>query len=288
MDLSIVIVNYNTRELLMQSLESVALACSSLTAEIFVVDNGSSDGSVDAVKSRYPKVHVLSNLENRGFACANNLAIRKSKGRYILLLNSDTLVHSDTFNVIVDFMDSHKTVGASGCKVIKPDGKLDLACKRSFPTPSNSLYHLLKLDRLFPESRRFGTYNLTYLDEDEVQPVDCLVGAFMMVRKEVISEVGMLDEEFFMYGEDIDWCYRIKQAGWGVWYVPTASIIHYKGASSKKKKNRMIYEFHRSMFIYYRKHYLRGTKSVSSIIILLGIIMSLLAAWLVNLGKRND
>jgi GT2 family glycosyltransferase len=205
----------------------------------------------------------------------------------VLLLNSDTIVGEDTFRVMVDFLDAHPQVGAAGCKVVLPDGSLDKACRRSFPTPLNSLYQALKLDRLFPNSPRFASYNLTYLDEDESYPVDCLVGAFMMVRRKAIEQVGMLDEMFFMYGEDIDWCYRIKRAGWEIWYVPATTIIHYKGASSKKKKVRMIWEFHRAMILYYKKHHAKDSFFLLNWLVYLGVFGRCALVLFGNLFKKR-
>lgn len=288
MDLSVVIVNHNTRDLLLQTLNSVFLHIKKeIVIEVFVVDNGSSDGSDEAVKSSFPSVHLICNKVNTGFSYANNQAIRLSTGQYVLLLNSDTIVQENTFRTMIGFMDANPAVGAAGCKVIKPDGTLDLACRRSFPTPMNSLYQALKLDKLFPNSPRFASYNLTYLNEDEAYPVDSLVGAFMMVRREVIDQVGMLDERFFMYGDDLDWCYRIKHAGWQIWYYPKTSIIHYKGASSKKKKVRMIYEFHKAMYQYYDKHHAENTCFLKNWLVYLGIACRYCVALLANLFKKR-
>ena len=287
MDLSVVIVSYNTRELLLQTLRSVYQASHSCSFEVFVVDNASSDGSAEETAGLFPDVRVIRNAENRGFAHANNQAIEAATGRYVLLLNSDTVVLDDTFDMMIEFLDAHPQVGAAGCKVIKPDGTLDLACRRSFPTPMNSLYQALKLDKLRPKSPRFASYNLTYLDENDIYPVDCLVGAFMMVRRAAIERVGMLDDRFFMYGEDIDWCYRIKQAGWEIWYYPKTTIIHYKGASSRKQKVRMILEFHRAMYLYYAKHHAEHTFFVINGLIYLGIAVRCLMVLGANLFKKR-
>jgi hypothetical protein len=271
MDLSIIIVNYNTKNLLAASLQSIYSKKHKIEFETFVVDNGSTDGSVETIKVLYPQIIFLPQNENLGFAKANNIAIKQAKGRYILLLNPDTVVLNDCLDLMIDFMDQNPDVGAAGCKVVLPDGSLDLACKRSFPTPENSFYHVLGLAKLFPKSRRFGQYNLTYLDENETHEVDCLVGAFMMVRREVIEQIGLLDEKYFMYGEDIDWCYRIKNAGWKIVYYPRAQIIHYKGASSKKKKWETIYEFHRAMFLFFNDHYKDKYNLVIRYLVYLGI-----------------
>lgn len=287
MDLSIVIVNYNTKDLLLQTLDSVFLSNDCLQKEVFVVDNASSDGSVEAVAEKFPTVLLMQNERNYGFSYANNVAIRQSRGRYVLLLNSDTVVQPDTFSKMVEFLDAHSEVGAAGCKVVLPNGQLDHACRRSFPQPLNSFYRMLKLDKLFPNHPKIASYNLHYLDEDQSYEVDCLVGAFMMVRRETLEQVGLLDERFFMYGEDVDWCYRIKQAGWINWYYPETNIIHYKGASSRKKKVRMIYEFHRAMYLYYAKHHAPDTLFLLNGLVYLGIFCRYVLMLFVNLFKKR-
>lgn len=254
-DVSIIIVNYNTRQLTLDCLASVYESLTSFQYEVIVVDNASRDGSVEAIGGAYPEVRMIANRDNTGFAVANNQAMEIAKGRYILLLNSDTVVQKDTLDIMIRFMDSHPEMGASGCKVILPDGSLDKACKRGFPTPSASFYYAFGISRMFPDRPRFNQYQLGHLSPDDEYPVDCLVGAFMLVRRETINQVGGLDETFFMYGEDIDWCYRIKEAGWGIYYYPLTYIVHYKGASARRKPMKIIYEFHRAMWVFHRKHY---------------------------------
>jgi GT2 family glycosyltransferase len=255
MDLSILIVNYNTRELTLNCLRSVLESDTSYEFEVIVIDNSSKDDSVAQIQRHFPQVQLIANDRNVGFAKANNQGINIAKGRYILLLNSDTIVQKDTLETMLRFMDEHPQVGAGGCKVVLPDGSLDKACKRGFPTPSASFYYAFGIAKLFPSHPRFNQYQLSHLDPDDEYPVDCLVGAFMLVRREAIEQVGLLDEEFFMYGEDIDWCYRMKQAGWQIYYYPRTQIIHYKGASSRRKPFKIIYEFHRAMILFHRKHY---------------------------------
>jgi hypothetical protein len=255
MDLSILIVNYNTCDLTLEALRSVYASATSRVYEVIVIDNASQDGSVEAIRAEFPQVRLIENAENAGFAKANNQGIRIARGRYVLLLNSDTIVERDTLETMLSFMDGHPEVGASGCKVVLPDGSLDKACRRGFPTPANSFYYAFGIAKLFPNHPRFNGYQLGHLDPDRDYPVDCLVGAFMLVRRETIEQVGGLDEQFFMYGEDIDWCYRIKLAGWRIHYYPYARIIHYKGASSRKKPFKILYEFHRAMWLFHRKHY---------------------------------
>lgn len=287
MNLSIVIVNYNTKELLCQTIDSILKSNTSASYQTIIVDNNSTDGSAQMVKEHFPGVSLIASSTNEGFAKANNKGIRYANGRYILLLNSDTIVLPGTLDTMIDFMDAHPTVGAAGCKVVLPDGKLDKACRRSFPTPLNSLYQALGLSKLFPNHHKFAQYNLTYLDEDQTYPVECLVGAFMMVRREVIDQIGGLDEQFFMYGEDIDWCYRIKEAGWEIYYHPEAKIIHYKGASSKKRKYKMIFEFHRAMVLFYKKHYAKNDSFLLNVIVYIGIWCRYLLALLANVLKKR-
>ncbi|AFH59680.1 glycosyltransferase family 2 protein [Paenibacillus caseinilyticus] len=281
MDLSIIILNYNTRELTLQCLESVyqSQGCS---FEVIVVDNASKDDSVATIGREYPSVTLVANSANVGYSKGNNQGMRLAKGRYILLLNSDTVIEPDTLKIMVDLMDKNPRFGAAGCKIVLPDGSLDKACKRGFPTPSASFYYAFGISKLFPKSAKFNQYQLSHLDPDEEYPVDCLVGAFMMVRKEAIERVGMLDEEFFMYGEDIDWCYRIKQAGWGIYYYPRTQIIHYKGASSRRKPFKIIYEFHRAMFLFHKKHFQRKYSFVTNGLVYAGISIKLILSILMN------
>lgn len=255
MDLSIIIVNYNTRELTLNCLRTIYQSKTLFHYEIILTDNNSNDGSVQAIKELYPKVILIPNSDNVGFSKANNQGIRIAKGRYILLLNSDTTIESDTLDTMIRFMDEHNEVGASGCKVALPDGSLDKACRRGFPTPLTTFYYVSGLSKLFPKSPHFNSYHMEYLSEDEEYPIDCLVGAFMLVRREVIEQVGLLDERFFMYFEDTDWCYRIQQAGWINYYYPKTQITHFKRGSSRGRPIRITYEFHRAMKLFYDKHY---------------------------------
>ncbi|MFD1139458.1 glycosyltransferase family 2 protein [Paenibacillus urinalis] len=257
MDLSIIIVNYNTRQLTLDCIASVYESRMEYAYEIILIDNHSSDGTVEAVAEQFPEVRLIANRENTGFAKANNQGLAIANGRYSLLLNSDTVVQQDTLQTMLSFMDApeNKKVGAAGCKIILPDGSLDKACKRGFPTPSASFYYAFGISNLFPHNPKYNQYQLGHLDPDQAYPIDCLVGAFMLVRREAIEQVGGLDETFFMYGEDIDWCYRIKQADWDIHYYPYTYIIHYKGASSRRKPAKIIYEFHRAMWIFHQKHY---------------------------------
>src|SRR3990172_4972493 len=234
MDLSVIIVNYNVRDFLENALASAREAMKGIDGEVIVVDNASDDGSVEMVGRKFPGVRMVANDRNIGFAAANNIALRLSRGRYMLLLNPDTIVKEDTFQIIIRFLDTHPDAGLAGCRILNPDGTLQLACRRSFPTPWVAFTKISGLSALYPESRIFGKYNLGYLDPDRTYEVDAISGSFMAVRREAYEKAGGLDEEYFMYGEDLDWCYRIKQAGWKVYYVSGTRIIHYKGESVRR------------------------------------------------------
>ena len=248
MDLSIIIVNYNTKELLKKCVESIKKTYPS--GEIIVVDNASGDGSQDEI-SKMPVKSVLLN-ENAGFSKANNIGLEYATGENILFLNPDTVVCENTLENCLDFLCDHKDAGAVGCKVVLPDGNLDKACKRKFPNVFNSFCTIFKIAKLFP---KFG-YNIVGND-DGVYPVDCLVGAFMMCPKAVLDKTGGFDEDFFMYGEDIDLCLRIKKAGFEIWYLGNSEIVHVKGASGKRSAKAKI-AFYDSMSIYYKKHFGKG------------------------------
>ncbi len=263
MDVGIVIVSYNTRALLQRCLESVYHS-EGVSFEVYVVDNASSDGSADMVAETFPQAHLIANAENVGYPRANNQGLRAlgfpeaGRTRYALLLNPDTEIPPHALRDMVAFMDAHPDAGAAGPKVVLPSGELDLACRRAFPSPEVAFYRLSGLAQLFPRSPRFGRYNLTYLDPDQEAEVDSVVGAFMLVRREAIAQVGLLDESFFMYGEDLDWAYRLKQAGWRVFYTPHVTILHVKRASSRQNPRARI-EFWRAMRLFYQKHYAATT-----------------------------
>ncbi|WP_054942190.1 glycosyltransferase family 2 protein [Paenibacillus ihuae] len=261
-DVSILILNYNTCRLTLDCIRSVYESDTNYSYEIILIDNHSHDDSVEKISAEFPDVLLIANSENVGFARGNNQGMEVASGRYVLLLNSDTVIRRDTLETMVSFMDSRPDLGASGCKVILPDGSLDKACKRGFPTPSASFYYAFGFSKLFPDKPKFNGYQLGYLDPDQAYPVDCLVGAFMLLRRKTIDQVGGLDEEFFMYGEDLDWCYRIKEAGWGIYYYPQTSIIHLKGGSARRRPFKIVYEFHRAMILFHRKHYSRQYNSI--------------------------
>jgi len=281
-DISIIIVNYNTCRLTLECLQSVYQSETHYSYEIILIDNHSQDDSVESIRTRYPGVQVIANPENTGFARANNQGFAAASGRYMLLLNSDTVVRQDTLETMISLMDRRPELGASGCKVILPDGSLDKACRRGFPTPAASFYYAFGFSKLFPDKPRFNGYQLGYLDADAEYPVDCLVGAFMVVRREAIDKVGGLDENFFMYGEDLDWCYRIKEAGWGIYYYPQTTIVHLKGGSARRRPLRIVYEFHRAMVLFHRKHYSKRYNFLVNGAVYAGIGVKLASALLKN------
>ena len=279
MKLSIVIVNYNTEELLGGCLESVYAGANGTPFDIWVVDNNSRDDSVRMVKSRFPKVRLIENSANLGFSRANNEAIAQSKSDYILLLNPDTLIVEDAIERMVKFMDAHPKVGIAGCKVLNTDRTLQLACRRSIPTPKVAFYRLTGLSKLFPKNRAVARYNLTYFSPDETHEVDAVSGAFLMIRRQAIEDIGLLDERFFMYGEELDWCLRAKRAGWGVMYHPEAEIIHYKGESTKTNSRKAALEFYRAMYLFHKKHFAKDYSAPMNLLFYVGIFLVAFSSW---------
>ncbi len=255
MKLSIVIVNYNVEYFLEQCLLSVQKAMKDIEGEVIVVDNNSIDNSIPMVREKFPEVILIENRINTGFSKANNQAIRKAKGAYILLLNPDTVVEDDTFTKILRFMDEHPDAGGLGVKMVDGSGRFLPESKRGLPTPSTAFYKMFGFSTLFPHSKIFSKYHLGYLSNDETHTVDVLAGAFMLLRKSVLDTIGLLDESFFMYGEDIDLSYRITQAGFKNYYFPETRIIHYKGESTKKSSVNYVLVFYHAMVIFARKHF---------------------------------
>ncbi|HLD24623.1 MAG TPA: glycosyltransferase family 2 protein [Patescibacteria group bacterium] len=261
LDLSIVILNFNTEALTRVCLQTVfASRLGPYTMEVIVCDNGSTDGSIAMVKNEFPEVILIENKKNAGFAAGNNPGMKRAKGRYILLLNSDTEMPKGTLLAMISFMDENPQAGAATCKVLLPDGNLDPACHRGFPTPWVAFTYVSKLEKLFPKSKIFGEYHQGYKDFSAVHEVDCITGAFFLVRRRVIQEVGLLDEDFFMYGEDIDWAYRIRTKGWKIFYNPAATILHKKkqsGRSNNDKRKQIQTEtyFHTYNWLFFKKHY---------------------------------
>jgi GT2 family glycosyltransferase/lipopolysaccharide/colanic/teichoic acid biosynthesis glycosyltransferase len=258
MELSVIIVNYNVRQFLENALHSIRRAMADIDGEIFVVDNASTDGSAAMVRTKFPDVQLLENTANVGFARANNQALKRAQGRFLLLINPDTIVQESTFHEMMKFLRARPDVGLAGCKVLNPDGTFQLPCRRSFPTPWVAFTKVFGLSALFPRLAAFGKYNLTYLSPDETYPVDAVSGSFMMITRAAYEKVGGLDESFFMYGEDLDWCYRVKQAGFGVYYVHSTSIIHFKGESTRRSGIDEIRTFYTAMELFVEKHFGRS------------------------------
>ena len=296
LDLAVIIVNYNTRDYLRSCLASIYNSRGDFTFDVCVVDNASSDGSADMMHAEFAQTRLIESPANGGYSYANNLGLRaygfaprnggavsdsnaphasalrswSDTPRYALLLNPDTVLPPDAMAKMLEFMEEHTEVGVAGPKLVLEDGNLDLACRRSFPTPQVAMYRMVGLSKLFPRHPRFGRYNLTYLDPDQPTQVDSVVGAFMLVRGEAIQRVGLLDEDFFMYGEDLDWAYRITQAGWKVYYNPAVTVLHVKRAASRHSP-RAAREFFRAMRVFYYKHYASSTPLWLHWLVLTGI-----------------
>jgi GT2 family glycosyltransferase len=290
--LSIIIINYNTRQLLQRCLTSIYVETKQIPFDVWVVDNNSADVSVPMMRQNFPQVNLIENKENVGFAKANNQAIAKCTGDYILLLNPDTLILNNAIEKVVDFMDGNPTVGICGCKVLNKDGTLQLACRRSIPTPGVAFFRLTGLSKLFPKSKIAARYNLSYLNPDNPHEVDAVSGAFLMIRREIVDDIGLLDERFFMYGEELDWCLRAKKRGWSVMYYPGAQIIHYKGECSKFNHRKAAFEFYRSMYLFHKKHFAENYNPFINAIIYVGIFLKAFASlrsflYPVKVGSQN-
>ena len=273
MKLSVVIVNYNVKYFLEQCLHSVEDAIKGIDAEVFVVDNNSVDGSVEMVREKFPDVKLIASTVNTGFSVANNQAIKVASGEYILLLNPDTVVELDTFSKSVEFMDAHPDAGGLGIKMVDGSGRFLPESKRGLPTPAVAFYKIFGLSALFPKSRIFGQYHLGYLDNEKTHVVDVLAGAYMMLRRETLEKTGLLDETFFMYGEDIDLSYRITKSGYKNYYFPGARIIHYKGESTKKSSINYVFVFYNAMVIFARKHFSQKNARLFSFLIHIAIYL---------------
>lgn len=282
-DLGIIILNWNTRDLLRECLRSVYASRGDFTFQVCVVDNASADGSAAMVRAEFPQAQLIENLVNVGYPAGNNVGLRAlgfgpgvggGEVRYALLLNPDTVLPPNALADMLMYMDAHPRCGAAGPKLVLPSGELDLACRRSFPSPEISFYRMTGLSRLFPRHRRFGRYNLTYLSPDVETEVDSVVGAFMLVRREAIAQAGLMDETFWMYGEDLDWAFAIKQAGWEVRYNPAVTVVHVKRAASRMNPRAQI-AFHESMLLFYRKHYASSTPWLLGVLIVLGVQLNL-------------
>lgn len=268
MDISTVIVSYNTKELLKKCLQSLKRSIYNNKTEVFVVDNNSHDRTVAMVKKKFPWVNLIANRQNLGFSKANNIALKKAKGKYFLILNPDTEVEKDTLGKMYEYMEKNPEVGISTCRVELSSGKIDSDCRRHFPSPWRSFTHFFGLSKIFEGSKVFDQYYFGYIAEGKEHEIDSCVGAFMFVRADAVKKVGLFDEDFFFYGEDLDWCWRFKEHGFKIIYTPITKILHHKGAASgmkptsqhltkatKESKKRALFESVNSMEIFYKKHY---------------------------------
>lgn len=281
-DLSVIIVNYNVKEFLASCLQSVKKATESIDTEIFVVDNNSSDGSVPFLKQKFSDVIFIENRENVGFGKANNQAINCASGTYTLLLNPDTLIQEDTLQILINYLERNEDCGACGCKILNPDGTFAPESRRSIPTVSAAVYKAIGLTALFPKSKHFGAYYQGWKDEDQTGEVPVLSGSFMFFRTSCLKEVEGFDERFFMYGEDIDLCYRVTEAGWEIHYVPETSIIHYKGESTKKNELAYNRVFNDAIYKFFDKHYTSRYSRLFKFLIFWAIQIRVIISFFVN------
>ena len=279
MDVSVIIVNWNTRDILRNCLLSIYEQTNEIDFEVIVVDNASTDGSVEMVKKDFPQVILIENMGNRGFAAANNQGLKIAKGQYILLLNSDTIVLDGAIQKTVAFAEQHPEAAAIGCKVLNPDGSLQPTCFM-FPSLLNMFLSSTYLYKVFPKSKFFGREQMTWWDRSDVREVDVVTGCFMLVRKKAIEQVGMMDEQFFMYAEETDWCYRFRQAEWKVMFNPAVEIIHHGGQSSKQTRTKMLVQLRLSILHFIGKHYGLLSHKIASLLVVLFFVVRV-PAWLI-------
>ncbi|MCR5042826.1 MAG: glycosyltransferase family 2 protein [Bacteroidaceae bacterium] len=282
MKLSIVIVNYNVRFYLEQCLLSVEKALTGVGGEVFVVDNNSTDDSVSYLKGKFPWVRYIENKENVGFSRANNQAIREARGEYVLLLNPDTFIGERSLRECIDFMDKTPKAGMCGVGMLRVDGSFAPESRRGVPTPFVAFCKMTGLGSLFPKSRIFGRYYMQYLNKQSINPIEIVSGAFMFIRKEALNKVGLLDETFFMYGEDVDLSYRVLKAGYQNYYIPT-QILHYKGESTKKESFKYVNAFYKAMVIFFKKHFAHYSIIYSAFITLTVVLKAVMAYVMQNL-----
>lgn len=282
MDVSIVFVNYKTPEMTVRAIRSAQASAEGLSYEVLAVDNGSGDDSPRLIREACPDITVIESRENLGFSGGNNLALKVAKGRYLLLLNTDIVVHGDAIAKSVAYMDGHAGAGVLGAQVLLPDGVLDHACHRGFPTPMASLYYFSGIAKRHSDDPKYTGYTLSHLPQDTTHPVDTVMGAYMMIRRETMDQIGLLDEDYFMYSEDVDYCYRAKAAGWQVVYFHEATATHYKYGSRSKRRTKTIGDFYDSMWIFYQKHYKNRYPLPVTIVVYLGIRIKHMVSMLVN------
>lgn len=285
MELTIIIVSYNTQNVLGECLRSIYETIKEINFEVIVVDNASSDNTKETIsKLNYPQFTFIQNNKNLGFSKANNIGVKKSKGRFVLFLNPDTKLHEDTISKMIEFMDNTKNCGASTCKVLLTNGQVDDSCHRGFPTPWNAFTHFSGISKIFPKSKIFNGYNLGNLDLTTVHEIDALAGSFMLVNRKAGEDVGWWDEDYFFYGEDLDFCYKLKQKKWSIYYYPNTTITHLKGVSGgikkiskqittadRETKKRASHERFNAMRIFYKKHYTHKYPWVITRLVYLGI-----------------
>ena len=279
MDLSVILLNYNTRELTRKCLASIFASKTNYSFEVIVADNGSKDESVEMIRKDFPQVKVIENNANLGFSKGNNVAIKQANGRLVLLLNTDTEIRPDALDVSIKYFDEHPDVGILGAKVLLPDGSLDKACRRRFPNPWNSFLRLFGL-------KKFSNYNINSPIDQTIE-IDAVMGAYLMIRRSVIDKIGLLDEDYFMYGEDLDWCWEAKQAGYKVVYYPKAEITHYKYGSSQLIPFKTIRMAHDAMKIFYQKHYAEQYNWLFNQIVYLGISLRMYLVLVVNIFRNK-
>jgi hypothetical protein len=287
-DFSICIVTYQARDHLRGCLQSIADHPPSHRYEIIVVDNHSTDGTVEMLKSQFPQVQIIKNNENKGFTAPTNQALRQARGDYLLLLNPDTRVHPQAFDALIAFMKEHPDAGICGPKVLNLDGSLQKPCRRGESRPWAVFSYFLGLSRLFPKSKLFGEYLMNYMDEDVIHQVAGVSGSCMLIRRQVIDQIGYLDELFFAYQEDADYCLQARHAGWNIYYVPTARITHYAGeGGSKVQPYRSIYAWHRSYYLFFRKNYAADYFFLFNWFYYLAMGVKLLLALVLNLLRKG-
>lgn len=289
----VIILNYRTPGLVVTAAQRLFASRLNRSLDLLVVDNGSDDGSADCIATRVPSVRLIRSPHNLGFSGGNNLGIadvlRRApasldrRNTFVLLLNSDVEVEPDTLQLCLDYLCNHPEVGVISPKLVLVDGRLDRACRRLFPTPARAFWKLTGLAKLRPHDARFAGYNLTYLDENETTEVDAVAGAFMLVRLIAVEQAGRLDERFFMYGEDLDWAYRIKGYGWRVVYYPKAVAHHLKGGTTRRQSYRMIVVFYRAMWLFHRKHYADRSLFLLNWLVIAGVVLRCGLALLMNL-----
>ena len=286
MDVSVIIVNWNTRDILRNCLRSVYTQTSYIRFEVIVIDNASSDGSTDMVKTEFPQVILIENPENRGFAAANNQGICIAQGRYVLLLNSDTIVLDEAIQKTAIFADRHPEAAAVGCRVLNSDRTLQLTCFM-FPSVPNLFLSATYLYKIFPRSRFFGRERMSWWDRDDVRSVDVVTGCFMLVRRGAIEQVGRMDEDFFMYAEETDWCWRFKKAGWKNLFYPNAQIIHLGGQSSKQVRVAMVIQLRRAILQFMKKNYGKASFYIGSMLVVLFFLIRIPFWLVVSLVPRH-